>query len=117
MRAGQLRHRGRIEQPVVTQNSHGESVTTWQTFASRRAMQVVQQASRELWYAQQVNADVTCLVRLRYIAGVTSAMRVVWDDAGRERVLYVAAPPLNRDGKHIETTLACTEKAGHGTEV
>jgi head-tail adaptor len=109
MKAGELRHRGTIQRPVVTANSHGESDTTWRTYAARVPMQVVQQNSRALWNAQQIQPDVTCLVRMRWVEGVTCAMRIVWHDGATDRYLNIDNPPTNPDGRRLELNVACVE--------
>jgi SPP1 family predicted phage head-tail adaptor len=73
-------------------------------------MEVVQTSSRELWYAQQVHPDITCMVKTRYVDGVTANMRVVWEDGTSERILHIGAPPLSPDGRRQELVMMCMER-------
>lgn len=77
MRAGKLRHTITIEQNTPTQNSYGEPVDAWSTFATVRA-QVEPISGREYFDAQKVDADVDYRVRIRYLSGVTNEMRIVY---------------------------------------
>lgn len=103
MRAGKLRHRITIQTPTTT-NTSGVPTTTWSTFATRWAS-VEPFDGREFQRADQTQAQLTHTVRLRWLAGVTSQMRVVHD--GRylniERV-------IDKDERHIELELVCSEK-------
>lgn len=108
MRAGSLRHRGTIQSPTVTADTLGGDTIAWTNFANRVPMEVVQSASRELWNAQQTQPDITCLVNLRWMPGVTTGMRVLWHDGATDRVLNIDGPPLE-DGRRESLTLTCIE--------
>lgn len=77
MRAGRLRHRGDIEQYTVLQNETGEPEKEWAPFAVRW-MSIDPIEGREFWAAQQVNAEVTHRIRLRYLEGLSPKMRIVF---------------------------------------
>lgn len=110
MRAGTLRHRVLIEQLVAgspAQNAGGEPEESWTEFASRYAA-VEPMKGRELLAAQQINSEVTTLIRMRSLQGVTPKMRAVYatrnydilsvanvDERGRETLLYVREGPNN----------------------
>ena len=76
MRAGKLRHPVTIQEVTVT-NANGEVSRAWATIThgSVRAA-IMPQNGREYYQAKQVHADMTHLVRIRYLAGVTPEMRV-----------------------------------------
>ena len=76
MRAGDLRHRVTIQQPVETQNAYGEPVVAWQDVATVWAA-VEPLRGREFFDAQQVQARVDHRIRIRYRADVTPKMRVL----------------------------------------
>ncbi|MGE4297035.1 MAG: phage head closure protein [Desulfovibrionaceae bacterium] len=78
MRAGRLRHTVTIEHTVSTQNAYGEMVPAWEAFATRRAA-VRPLAGREYFAASGEGAEVTHEIRLRYLDGVTTAMRIVFN--------------------------------------
>ena len=109
MRAGELRHRATLQRPDSTVNAHGESDPTWTNFASRVPVQVFEQGSREVWNAQQRQPQITHVVSMRWLEGVTAAMRVLWHDGPTDRTLNIDGPPINPDGKRIAISLTCVE--------
>lgn len=109
MKAGELRHRGTLQSPTVTADAQGGSVTTWSKFAERVPIRVIEQGSRELWNAQQAQPEITCLVQMRWMRGVTTGMRWIWHDGDTDRILNVLGPPMNPDGRHEEMILTCKE--------
>ena len=67
-----------VQQPVSTQNEAGESVLAWSDFATVWA-NVQALSSRETYqYGQQVGV-MTHKVMIRFLSGLTSAMRLVSD--------------------------------------
>mgnify|MGYP001220114073 CR=1 FL=1 len=74
MRAGKLRTRGTIESPVEAPNDTGEPMTTWSPYAVVWA-DVEALSGREQFTAQQDASLVQYRVTMRYVAGVTAAMR------------------------------------------
>jgi SPP1 family predicted phage head-tail adaptor len=79
MRAGRLDRRITIESATTTQNEYGETVETWSSFAANIPATVTPLRGRELFAAQQVVATSELKVQIRYMAGITEAMRVVYD--------------------------------------
>lgn len=75
MFAGRLRHRVTVEQVTEAVDSFNEPDETWTTRATRWG-EVLPQDGREFFSAQQINAEITHLVRMRYLAGVTPKMRL-----------------------------------------
>jgi SPP1 family predicted phage head-tail adaptor len=73
--AGRLDKRVELQAPARTRNSLGESVATWATTATVWAS-IEPLSGRELIAAQQVQSEVSAVVRIRYRAGVTPSMRV-----------------------------------------
>lgn len=104
MRAGTLRHRVTIEQPVVAQDEHGQPIETWATFRKRVPAQVEGVSGSEGARGEQVLPTVTDLVRLRYLDGVTPRMRVVHDT----RVLNIEQA-IDPSGHRRELHLQCKE--------
>jgi len=101
--AGTLRHRIVIERGTELQNTFGEPITTWSTFAERYAA-ILPQSGREFIGAQQVVPELTHLVRLRHVAGLTSKMRIRFGSR-----LFDILAPLDDEERGIELTLACKE--------
>jgi len=101
MRAGELRHRVRIESATETQNTRGEPIQSWAEVATRWGA-VEALSGRELFAAKQFASEVTHLIRLRYLAGVKEKMRAVvtgtiydiqaaFDPDKRKRELHILA--------------------------
>lgn len=77
MRAGSLRHRVAIQEPVETRDDHGGITRTWNTIATVWAS-VEPLSGTELYEAQQVQSRVTVRVRMRPYAGLTTKHRLLW---------------------------------------
>ncbi len=73
---GKLRHRVTIEKPTYADDGQGGSATTWTTFAGPIWGTVEPKASKERFFAEQIQNQVTHKVQIRYLAGVTQEMRV-----------------------------------------
>ena len=103
MNAGSLRHRFAIKTAQETTDSFGVTVETPITFATVWAS-IEPLSGRELFQAQQVQAEVTHRVRMRYLAGVTAKMKGYYGT--REfQILSVA----NRDERNRELEIMCKE--------
>jgi len=76
MQAGKLRNYITIQQPAETHNTNIELIETWPTFTSCWA-EILPLTGREYWASKQVVSEVTGKIRIRYIAGVTTKMRVI----------------------------------------
>lgn len=109
--SGKLNKRVTIEQLVAAspaRNAYGEPETTWTTFATIWAsIEPIQ--GREFWAQQQVQSEVTVRVRTRYLAGVTSEMRVVYGT----RILSIESV-IDPEEKHQELQLMCSEGVKDG---
>lgn len=92
----------RIERNAPTRSARGAEVDVWTEVATVRAA-VLPLTGREFYAAQQVNAEITYKVRLRYRADVTSGCRLVW----RSQVLEVVGPPVNVESRNRELVLNC----------
>ena len=108
MRAGDMRHSVRLELRTTLQDAAGEPLTTWNLFAERRAA-VERSPGREVWASAQRSARVPTIFRLRYLDGVTPAMRLLFDgkvydilsaidQAGRGEELLITAE------EHVEAS-------------
>lgn len=76
-RRGHYPHRITIQSATTTRNDYGDEVETWADFVTRWA-NVKPLRGTERWTAQQVQPDITHEIYMRYVAGVTSDMRVVF---------------------------------------
>lgn len=104
--AGKLNKRITIEQSAAgspSQDAYGEPSVSWITFKEVWA-EIGPIQGREFWARQQVQSEVTVRVRIRYLQGVTSAMRVVYGT----RILSIENVIDPREG-HEELQLMCSE--------
>ena len=101
MRAGQLRHRVTIQSP--TEDIHG-GPTTWADTETVYA-RIAPIGGREFFLAQQVQADVTHRIVMRYGPVVTPKHRLMFD--GR---YFDIRAVLNREERNRELELICTER-------
>jgi SPP1 family predicted phage head-tail adaptor len=103
MNSGRMRHRITIQQSTQTQDSYGEPIDSWAEYATVWAsVEPVQ--GRELWAQQQVQSEITIRIRIRYLSGVTSAMRVLFGS----RVLSIEHV-IDVKEQHKEMQLMCSE--------
>ena len=77
MRTGRLRHRVKIQHYTESQNAFGEATKAWTDYATVWAA-VEPVRGREFWESQQVNAEITTKITMRYLAGVKPKMRVLY---------------------------------------
>ena len=97
MHAGLLRHRVAIQEETAARGSTGEVTRTWATIARRwAAVQPVR--ARELMAANELRADVTHRVVLRYYSGLTNRHRFLFGSRILEIVEVI--DPLERHEQH-----------------
>lgn len=105
--AGILREAYVIESPTEQRNELGEKVQTWSTFATVRGSYEAtnyQEQSRR----GQIGGTVSAVVRIRYVPGVTGAMRLRWASRG-DRLLYISG--VVERGHREELELSVEEQA------
>ena len=100
---GRLRERITVQQATESRNSLGESVQAWSTFAERWAS-VDGLSSREVLLTGQQQTEITHRVRMRYLDGFASTMRILW----RGRVLEITS--LLEHNNRSEHEVLCTER-------
>lgn len=76
MLAQRLRHRVTIEQVTETRDADGGVVTAWATLHSKVPAEIVPLSGREFIAAQAAQASVNARMTIRYVAGITTKMRV-----------------------------------------
>ncbi|MDA8212164.1 MAG: phage head closure protein [Clostridia bacterium] len=103
MNAGELRHRVKIQQKSVTRDSFGAESVTWSDVATVWAV-VEPLRGREFFGAQQVNAEVTTRIRIRYRSGVVPTMRALYGSR-----VYDIQSVINLDERNRELQLMCKE--------
>jgi len=106
MNIGKLRHRVTIQKVTVTQDADtGEVSETWSTLGQVWA-EVAPLSGRELFAAQQVEAQVSHQVTTRYRGDVTPNMRI----SHNSRTLNIESV-INPGERNRELQLLCTEVA------
>ena len=105
MKIGQLRHRITVQQLSKARNSMGEEEPGWTNFATRWAS-IEPISGREYFTAQQVNAEITHRVRMRYLKGMENTMRFLYGT----RIFQVKVI-MNAEERNRELEILCTEKA------
>lgn len=105
LRSGDLIHQVQVQQPADSRDTYGDAAPTWTTVATVWAS-VESLTGRELWIAQQVQADVTHRVRMRpgAVPGIGPAWSILFG-ARRLAILGVVDPV--QQGEQVE--LLCVE--------
>lgn len=104
MRIGRLRHRVTIEEVVRRDDGQGGFTETWVTKAEVWGG-VEPIRGMERFEAQKVNANISHKVIIRYLFGLTEAMRVNFKD----RYLTIEAI-INPNEKNESMELLCSEE-------
>jgi len=103
---GNLRHRVTIQKPVITHDNIGQEVESWQEVAIVWAS-IEPLSGKEYFNAQQVNSEISTKVCIRYMAGITSKMRIVF-----KTHIYNILSVINFEERNIYLQLLCSEKVG-----
>lgn len=103
MRAGKLRHQITIEQVTETQSTTGMTAETWSEFATVWAA-VEPLRGREFFASKQIQAEISTRIRIRYLAGITPKMRVLFGTR-----VYLIDSVIDAEERHIEMQLMCRE--------
>ena len=104
MDAGTLRERVTVQQATETRNSIGESLLSYTTFEVVWAS-VQGVSAREFLLAGQQQVEVSHRVKMRYLTGLTSGMRLLW----RGRTLEIISI-LEHENRSVHE-LICQEAA------
>lgn len=106
-RAGDLRESVTIQTPTETPNDFGEVTMTWSQFARRRAT-VRGMRTDELMSAQGPYTVATHEVQFRYLPGLTTGMRLVWDSRVPSRTLDIIS--ITEENNRESHRLVCKEQ-------
>lgn len=101
---GKLRHKVTIEHLVKVPDGLGGWTDSWVDFV-RVSASVEPINGREFFEAHQTQSDVTHKIRIRYKAGVTSAMRVNF----KGRIFAITSPPIDFEERNRDMMLMCAE--------
>jgi len=107
MQAGLLRHRVEIQDYTIAQDSSGDEIKDYSTFATVNA-QIITSGGRELYAAQTLFAEANAVIKLRYLSGVSERMRVYHP----AEAAYYDILNARRDDKSRQAVLILTCKTG-----
>lgn len=108
MRIGSLRHRITLQARIESQDLYGQPLETWLDSAPVFA-EVAALSGRELFQAQQVNAETTTRIRIRYRDDVTPALRIKFG-----AILYNIQSVINLENRNRELVLMCSSGVNDG---
>jgi len=109
MRAGNLRHLVDIEQNVISVDANGDRSEAWSSIHQCWAS-IETGNGREFFAARQVMADLTHTIRLRFVTGLTPAMRVRYTDQKTQATRYFDIKSiLNPDERDEMLTMQAVE--------
>lgn len=72
-----MRHQVELQVRTTVQDGAGEPSNTWNLFAKRRAA-IQRTPGEEVFASAQRGARVPVIIRIRWLAGVTNAMRLIF---------------------------------------
>ncbi len=103
MKIGELRHRITIQESVASRDSFGAEILSWVDLAIVWAM-VSPVSGKEYFAFQQINAEVSTKITMRYRPSITPKMRVLFEN----RVLEIDSI-INPEQMNISLILMCKE--------
>jgi SPP1 family predicted phage head-tail adaptor len=103
-----LRHVVIVQERTETRQPDGSYAPTWSTFATLRAA-VEPLRGQEYFAAHQLQASTNVRIRVRYVSGVTTKMRVLFESRYFE-IEGIIDPEM----RHRELQLMCVERDAEG---
>lgn len=103
--AGKLDKLITIQSNTVTTGAGGALTDSW-TDDATVWVQFMEATSREFVAAQQVNSDVTHVLKFRWRSGVTASHRLKYGS----RILNIAGPPINVGEQDVEMLITAIEE-------
>lgn len=101
MNSCKLRHTVYIQNLQDSQDSFGQPVPSWPPYKTVRAY-VEPLNGRELFAAQQVNAETTTRITIRYTPGINATMRIV-----HESIIYNIHSIIDPEMRHVWLIMMC----------
>jgi SPP1 family predicted phage head-tail adaptor len=112
VRAGKMRDTVTVEAiSVGAPNAKGNRTEAWVAFATDIPAQIEPLSARELFAAQAAQSEVTTRITIRYLPGLTAAMRIKTADGVLYNIAGVVAD--NKSGREW-ITLPCTQGVNDG---
>jgi SPP1 family predicted phage head-tail adaptor len=106
IRPGTMRHRATLQQRATGLDAAGGVRNAWEDFATRWAS-LERTPGSEVWASAQNSGRVPAVFSLRYLAGVTPAMRLVYDGK-----VYNVLSAVDQEGRKAEIVITAEELVG-----
>lgn len=103
MRSGALRHPITVQTLTATPDDMGGETRSWGTHVTSWA-EIVPAGAKERWFGDQIEANISHRVTMRFQSGITPKMRVLFES----RVFQIRGV-VNRDERSIYLDLMCEE--------
>lgn len=100
---GEMRHRITIQILSASKDSFQQEIKGWTNFETVWA-KIEPLSGREFFEAQQMNAEITHRITMRYMKGLNPKMRIMYG----ERIFDIKTI-LNIEEKNIELQILCKE--------
>ena len=100
---GKLRHRITIQTYTASKNSFGEEIKLWTDYA-RVSASIEPLSGKELFTAQQLHAETTTQIIIRYLEGMNTSMRILFGTKVYD-ILHIS----NKEERNIAVYLLCKE--------
>ena len=107
IRAGKLRQVITYQAKTVTTDAYGGPVETWSDFATVRAS-VAPLIGKDMMASMAAQSTAEMRINHRYLPGITSAMRIMWDGAEYE----IVGEPANVHGLSREIEVYARKVGG-----
>jgi SPP1 family predicted phage head-tail adaptor len=104
MNAGKLRKLITIQQQSATQDEYGAQVVTWSSVGVDRWADVEQLQGREYFAGHQFQSIVDTRFVLRYVAGITPKMRILYNSLS-----YNIESVINVGERNTELHIMCSK--------
>lgn len=103
--AGDFRHLITIQKLDKKRNEYGELIEDWVYFLEVRAA-IYPLSGKDFFAAETLNSEATHKINIRYVEGITSAMRIKFSN----RYFEIISPPINFQEKNILLQIMCKER-------
>lgn len=109
MKAGSLRHRVTIQENAALKDAAGSQKPYWVDVCTVYAA-IKPLSGRELIVSQAENSEINVRIVIRYRAGITASMRIVYQNT----IYAIVAPPINTDMRNAELQIMCAAGLNNG---
>ena len=104
MQSGKLREAITVQQKNITVSEAGEQIITWSSFSAGIRAGIETPTGREYFGQNKLNAQVSHVVKTRWIDGILPEMRILWGT----RVLHITSVVHDEELRRW-TVLHCEE--------